>query len=179
MSTSEKQILVLGGGFAGVYTARCLERLLRPEEASITLITRENYWVYQPMLPEVISGSIGLTNIGRSGWAEFFVARGYTVFMIDQPARGRSAWQPEIDGKLTSFAAERIEQLFTAPETLGNWPQAKKHTQWPSGGRIGDPVFDAFYATQVQYIADNAETQRLNQAPGAALLDRIGPAIIL
>src|SRR5690348_4712463 len=36
--------------------------------------------------------------------------------MIDQPARGRSAWQPEIEGKLTTFPAERIEQLFTAPE---------------------------------------------------------------
>src|SRR5579863_5677966 len=63
ISTSKKEILVLGGGFAGVYTARCLERLLRPEEASITLVNRENYWVYQPMLPEVISGSIGLTNV--------------------------------------------------------------------------------------------------------------------
>jgi NADH:ubiquinone reductase (H+-translocating) len=58
-----KQIVILGGGFAGVYTARYLEKLLRSEEASITLINRENYWVYQPMLPEVISGSIGLTNV--------------------------------------------------------------------------------------------------------------------
>ena len=32
-----------------VYTARYLERLLRPEAASITLINRENYWVDQPM----------------------------------------------------------------------------------------------------------------------------------
>lgn len=116
---------------------------------------------------------------GRPGWADFFVGQGYTVYMIDQPARGRSPWQPDIDSKLTSFPAERIEQLFTAPETLGSWPQAKKHTQWPSGGRIGDPVFDAFYATQVPYLADSAETQRLNQNAGAALLDRIGPAIVL
>jgi NADH dehydrogenase len=63
MRTDPKQVLILGGGFAGVYTARCLEKLLRPEEASVTLINRENYWVYQPMLPEVISGSIGLTNV--------------------------------------------------------------------------------------------------------------------
>ena len=56
MSTDPKQILIVGGGFAGVYTARRLEQLLRPDEASITLINRENYWVYQPMLPEVISG---------------------------------------------------------------------------------------------------------------------------
>src|SRR5260370_40754040 len=63
MSTDPKQVVILGGGFAGVYTARCLEKLLPAEEASITLINRENYWVYQPMLPEVISGSIGLTNV--------------------------------------------------------------------------------------------------------------------
>ena len=58
-----KKVLILGGGFAGVYTARSLERLLRPGEAEITIVNRENYWVYQPMLPEVISGSIGLTDV--------------------------------------------------------------------------------------------------------------------
>jgi NADH:quinone reductase (non-electrogenic) len=58
-----KQIVILGGGFAGVYTARHLEKLLRPEEANITLVNRENYWVYQPMLSEVISGSIGVANV--------------------------------------------------------------------------------------------------------------------
>jgi NADH dehydrogenase len=68
MSTAQppaavKQIVILGGGFAGVYTARYLEKLLRPGEAAITLVNRENYWVYQPMLPEVISGSLGLANV--------------------------------------------------------------------------------------------------------------------
>src|SRR5258708_17961960 len=63
MSTLPRQILILGGGFAGVYTARYLEKLLSPEEAAITLVNRENYWVYHPMLREVISGYIGLTNV--------------------------------------------------------------------------------------------------------------------
>ncbi len=63
MTTERKQILILGGGFAGVYTARALEKLLRPEQADITLVNRENYWVYQPMLSEVISGSIGVANV--------------------------------------------------------------------------------------------------------------------
>ena len=58
-----KRILILGGGFAGIYVARRLEKILRPEEATIQLVNQENYWVYQPMLPEVISGSIGLTDI--------------------------------------------------------------------------------------------------------------------
>ena len=59
----KKQILVLGGGFAGVYTARVLEKLVKPEDADITLVNRENYWVDQPMLPEVISGSIALMDV--------------------------------------------------------------------------------------------------------------------
>jgi NADH dehydrogenase len=63
MSAAPKQIVILGGGFAGVYTARALEKLLRPAEANITLVNRENYWVYQPMLSEVISGSIGIANV--------------------------------------------------------------------------------------------------------------------
>ncbi|HUO34399.1 MAG TPA: FAD-dependent oxidoreductase [Candidatus Acidoferrum sp.] len=60
---TKKRILVLGGGFGGVYAARDLERILRPAEASISLINQENYWVYQPLLPEVISGLIGLTDV--------------------------------------------------------------------------------------------------------------------
>src|SRR5208337_4176912 len=63
MRTGEKRILILGGGFAGVYAARTLEKLLRPEEAVLCLVNRENYWVYQPMIPEVISGAIGLTDV--------------------------------------------------------------------------------------------------------------------
>jgi NADH dehydrogenase len=63
MRTGEKRILILGGGFAGVYAARTLEKLLKPNEASLSLVNRENYWVYQPMIPEVISGAIGLTDV--------------------------------------------------------------------------------------------------------------------
>lgn len=46
-----------------MYAARALEKLLKPNEASLTLVNRENYWVYQPMIPEVISGTIGLTDV--------------------------------------------------------------------------------------------------------------------
>src|SRR2546426_819829 len=57
------RIVILGGGFGGVYTARFLEKLLRPEDAEICLVNRENYFVFQPLLPEVISGSIGLVDM--------------------------------------------------------------------------------------------------------------------
>jgi NADH dehydrogenase len=58
------RILILGGGFGGVHTALHLERRLARElrdgHVEIGLISRENYMVFQPMLPEVISGSIGI-----------------------------------------------------------------------------------------------------------------------
>jgi pimeloyl-ACP methyl ester carboxylesterase len=115
---------------------------------------------------------------GRKGWADYFVEQGYVVYMIDQPMRGRSAWHPG-DGATRMFSAPQEEFQFTASEVTGTWEGAKKHTQWPGSGRRGDPVFDAFYATQVETVISNEETQRRNQAAGAALLDRIGPAVVL
>ncbi|MBV8754197.1 MAG: alpha/beta fold hydrolase [Hyphomicrobiales bacterium] len=119
---------------------------------------------------------------GRKGWAEFFVEQGYVVYMVDQPMRGRSAAHPG-DGATRMFTAPQEEGQFTAIERTGTWPQAKKHTQWPgegeNKGRHGDPIFDAFYATQVETVISNEETQLRNQAAGAALLDKIGSAIIL
>jgi pimeloyl-ACP methyl ester carboxylesterase len=119
---------------------------------------------------------------GRKGWAEYFVEQGYVVYMIDQPMRGRSAWHPG-DGATRMFSAPTEEFQFTAIESAGTWPQAKQHTQWPGDGpnkgKRGDPIFDAFYATQVETVVSNEETQRRNQEAGAALLDKIGPAIVL
>lgn len=119
---------------------------------------------------------------GRKGWADYFVEQGYVVYMIDQPMRGRSAWHPG-DGPTRMSTAQQVAFQFTAGAVLGTWPQAKKHTQWPGDGarkgRKGDPVFDAFYASQVETVISAEETQRRNQAAGAALLDKIGPAILV
>ncbi len=55
------RIVILGGGFAGVYAARKLERLLgRRADVEISLVNRENYFVFQPLLPEIVSGNVGI-----------------------------------------------------------------------------------------------------------------------
>jgi len=119
---------------------------------------------------------------GRKGWAEYFVEQGYAVYVVDQPARGRSAWLESM-GTLTRFSASQLEQRFTAHEKFNLWPQAKLHTQWPGEGpgkgQRGDPVFDQFYASQVQYIGANAIAEQLNRDAVSALLDKIGPAIVM
>jgi len=52
------QIVILGGGFAGISTARRLESRLKDGEARIVLVSRENFTLFTPMLPEVSSGGI-------------------------------------------------------------------------------------------------------------------------
>src|SRR5579872_5858093 len=54
-----KRIVIVGGGYAGFYTALGLERKLRRgDETEVTLIDPRPYMTYQPFLPEVVAGSI-------------------------------------------------------------------------------------------------------------------------
>ena len=104
--TAPTRILILGGGFGGVHTALHLERLLARElragTVEIGLVSRENYMVFQPMLPEVISGSIGLldtiTPIRRLCPATNLYTR--TIDCIDLERRSVSAG--------TGFGGERL-----------------------------------------------------------------------
>ena len=52
------KILIVGGGYAGFYTALKLEKHLGKGEAEVTLIDPLPYMTYQPFLPEVVAGSI-------------------------------------------------------------------------------------------------------------------------
>ena len=54
-------ILILGGGFAGLYAARNIQRLMG-KIADIEIVNRENYFVFQPLLPEVAGGAISAVN---------------------------------------------------------------------------------------------------------------------
>ncbi|THA30441.1 NAD(P)/FAD-dependent oxidoreductase [Streptomyces sp. A1547] len=51
-------ILVVGGGYVGMYTALRLQRKLRAGEAEVTVVSPEPYMTYQPFLPEAAAGSI-------------------------------------------------------------------------------------------------------------------------
>ena len=53
-----RKILIVGGGYAGFYTAKKLEKWLRRGEAEVTMVDPLPYMTYQPFLPEVAAGSI-------------------------------------------------------------------------------------------------------------------------
>ena len=60
-SASKKRILILGGGFGGVVTARHLERLFRRRpDVEIVLVSRDNFLLMTPLLFEVFSGALDL-----------------------------------------------------------------------------------------------------------------------
>jgi len=116
---------------------------------------------------------------GREGWAQFFLRQGYAVYVVDQPGRGRAAFEADVYGKATRLNPDTTQQRFVAPERYRLWPQARLHTQWPGSGVPGDPVFDQFFASQLPSIEDYTAQQVLNRDALLALLEKIGPAILL
>lgn len=61
---SKKQILILGGGFAGVKCARRLRHLLPEESYNIIVFNRENHMVFHPLLAEVASAAVQPKDVG-------------------------------------------------------------------------------------------------------------------
>ena len=116
---------------------------------------------------------------GREGWAQYFLRRGHAVYVVDQVARGRSAHFSQSQGPVAQGNLNRTEQRFVAPERFNLWPQAAKHTQWPGAGKPGDPAFEQFYASQFPSLVSFPKQQELNRDAGIALLDKIGPAILM
>jgi NADH dehydrogenase len=56
--SSTPRIVIVGGGFGGAYCAQKLERLLRPGEAEVVLLDRNNYFIFYPLLVEAGTGSL-------------------------------------------------------------------------------------------------------------------------
>src|SRR5947209_19536854 len=60
----KKRIVILGGGFGGVYAAIHLEKLLaRIDSVEICLVSRDNYFLFTPMLHEIAASDLEITNI--------------------------------------------------------------------------------------------------------------------
>jgi NADH dehydrogenase len=63
-STEPTRIVVLGGGFAGLYAAQHLEKTIAAHpKVEVTLVSRENFVLFTPMLHEVAAGDLDLSDI--------------------------------------------------------------------------------------------------------------------
>jgi pimeloyl-ACP methyl ester carboxylesterase len=116
----------------------------------------------------------------RPGWASYFRDHGYRVYVVDQVGRGRSGQSPEAYGPYMRLSAYDMESIYTGQENYKLFPEAQLHTQWPGGpGVAGNASFDQFFSSQVQSVANGVKTEELNDAALIALLEKIGPAVLL
>jgi len=178
LSIARQGYLFAGGKYSMVNERRVMTGQLYAE---FQIPTRQTHpW---PIVM-VHGGSQSGTNFtgtpdGREGWAQFFLREGYAVYVVDQPGRGRASYEPDVYGRATQPNLEQTERRFVAPERYRLWPQAHLHTQWPGEGAPGDPIFDQFLASQMPSIQDYSLQQVLNRDAILALLEKIGPAILL
>src|SRR5258705_4625530 len=60
----QTRIVIAGGGFAGLYAARYLDkRLARRSDIEVTLVSRENFILFTPMLHEIAAGDLSPSDI--------------------------------------------------------------------------------------------------------------------
>jgi pimeloyl-ACP methyl ester carboxylesterase len=104
---------------------------------------------------------------GRDGWADYFVADGWDVYVVDRPGHGRSQSNPSCrDGKVGVANSAIISRLSTSDPAV-----------WPGGEPT--PSNDAVVgwtasSTTAPYCGDALAAQTIS-----ALLDEIGPAVLL
>jgi len=127
------------------------------------------------------AGFLG-TPDGRPGWASWFLARGWPVYVVDQPGKGRSGYFPSAYGaQERDPSRKQIAERFTASAKTDPlpWPEARLHTQWPGTGLPGDPVFEQFFASEVANMPDVDKQYALTLKAVTELLAKTGPAIIV
>jgi NADH:ubiquinone reductase (H+-translocating) len=140
-------IVIVGGGFAGVAVARRLERRLRRGEAEIVLLSRENYSLFTPMLPEVTSGELEVRHVvtpirAQLRASQFILA---DVDEIDVHARrvtyrhvltGRGIVQPydqvvlALGSSTSDFGLPGVADHTWALKTLDDADALRNHLVW-------------------------------------------------
>lgn len=58
MEKKKTKIVILGGGFGGLYTYKSLCKQFTPDEVDITIVNKTNYFLFTPLLHEVATGSV-------------------------------------------------------------------------------------------------------------------------
>ena len=121
------KVLILGGGFSGFFTARHLKKLLK-NKVSIELINRENYFVFQPLLPEVAGGSISAQNAVSP--LRFLIRdikiRKAEVESIDKEAQNVTIFQG-VQRRPTHLAYDHLVIALGSDSDLSRTPGLQEH----------------------------------------------------
>ncbi|MFC4855608.1 NAD(P)/FAD-dependent oxidoreductase [Actinophytocola glycyrrhizae] len=143
-----RKILIVGGGYAGFYTAWKLERRLRRGEAEVTIVDPRPYLTYQPFLPEVVAGSVEARHAGVSlrrhlrrtrvvAGAVTAIDHGHRVVTV-RPADGETF---ELDYDIVVVTAGAVTRKFPVPG-IGEQAIGLKHVE--EAVAIRDRLLTAF-----------------------------------
>ena len=115
----------------------------------------------------------------REGWAQNFVRAGYAVYVVDQVGKGRSPYFPSIYGPQAATDISNNQSRYVAQGKFKLWPQAHLHTQWPGDDSLDAPAVQQLVASQLPSIKDFHRQQEFNTAALIALIDKIGPSVLM
>jgi pimeloyl-ACP methyl ester carboxylesterase len=116
---------------------------------------------------------------GKEGWAQYFVRQGYAVYVVDQVGRGRSPIIEKAYGPARMGDVRGVQKRYAQEEKYNLWPQARLHAAWPGGGEMESDWVKQLSASQAVEIESFHTQQELNRDALVALVDKIGPSIIL
>jgi NADH dehydrogenase len=113
------QVIVVGGGFAGFYALRRLQRELPPEAADLVLINPTDYLLYSPLLPDVATGVVEARHVAvslRRALPRVRLVLGRAE-SIDLGARAVTVVQTSRDGTAATITL-RWDRLALAPGSV-------------------------------------------------------------
>jgi pimeloyl-ACP methyl ester carboxylesterase len=99
--------------------------------------------------------------------------------VVDEPGRGRSGYLAGAYGPSRNVLRSNSASRFVSQEKSKLWPQAHLHNQWPGTGEPDDDASMQLASSQLPAIESFAKQQVLNRDALVALLEKIGPSILL
>ena len=163
-ATAKTRILILGGGFAGAYTALHLEKRLRhTPEVEVDLVARENFLVFTPMLHEVAGSDLNLTDIVPP--LRKFLRRTRTAVVdvraIDLAKKQVSVFH-EMSGRTLELPYDHLVLALGAVTNFYRIPGLEEHAL--SMKTLGDAIVVRNRAIELLGVAENAVHENLRRA---------------
>lgn len=158
-----RNILIVGGGYAGFYAAWHLEKRMKAKDAQITVVDPRPYMTYQPFLPEVVAGSVEPRHVAvslRSNLRRTLVVPGRVVSITHADKRVRVEMP---DGSPLTLGYDII--VVTAGAVTRTFPiegiaeQAIGLKTVEEAAAIRDQLLTAF--EQAAWLPDGPERRRL------------------
>lgn len=121
MTATKKKILILGGGFAGIAIAKALRNI----DYNVTLLDRNNYHTFQPLLYQVASGGLGADAIGYPFRLIFRNQKNFSFRMADV-----KAIVPDENYVETNIGNFPYDHLIIATGSTTNYFGMKEVEKW-------------------------------------------------